>query len=60
LVAPQYWLFEVGSMHVPLQLICVPGHDTAHTLAPQICPLPHIVPGMPIPAAPQPLVAPQY
>jgi hypothetical protein len=59
-VAPQYWLFEVGSTHVPLQLIWLPGHETAQAPRLQSCPLPHAVPALPASLVPQPAVAPQY
>ena len=58
-VAPQNWLFEVGSTQPPLQLICEPGHETAHVPVAQTMPLPQVVPGLPASPAPQPAVAPQ-
>ena len=58
-VAPQNVLFEVGSMHPRLQLICVPGHETAQIPPPQTVPLPQATPGLPASFVPQPAVAPQ-
>jgi hypothetical protein len=59
-VAPQYWLLDVGSMHVPLQLISLPGHETPHCPLAQTSPDGHCVPVLPAPPAPQPAVAPQW
>ena len=49
---------------MPLQLICVPGHDTLQLPLPQTFPPLHVVPALPAPLpvgiGPQPGVAPQY
>jgi len=58
-VAPQNSLLEMGSTQPPLQLICVPGHETAHVPAAQTMPLPQATPGLPPSFVPQPAVAPQ-
>ncbi len=47
-----------GSMHVPPQLIWLPGHDTEHAPFAQTFPLEHAVPDEP-PSAPHPALAPQ-
>jgi hypothetical protein len=59
-VAPQYWLLCVGSMHVPLQSISLPGHETEHWPLAQTSPDGHCVPALPASPAPQPAVAPQW
>ena len=58
-VAPQNGLLVVGSMHVPPQLISLPGHDTAHSPLPHTWPGGHPWPAVPAPPTPQPAVAPQ-
>jgi hypothetical protein len=58
-VAPQYWLFDVASMQVPLQLISSPGHETEHWPLAQTSPDAHCVPAPPVSPTPQPAVAPQ-
>jgi hypothetical protein len=57
-VAPQYWLFAVGSMQLPPQLISFPGHETEHCPLPHTCPAGHVTPALPEPL-PHPDVAPQ-
>jgi hypothetical protein len=59
-VAPQCWLLVDGSTHVPLQLISLPGQDTAHIPPLQTWPEGHWTPALPASPAPQPAVAPQW
>jgi hypothetical protein len=47
-------------MHLPPQLISLPGHETEHVPPLQTCPDTHCVPGLPAPLAPHAPVAPQY
>jgi hypothetical protein len=54
--APQWALLVVGSMHVPLQLICEAGHETWHVPLLQTCPEEHAAPAfapLHVPDAPQ-------
>jgi hypothetical protein len=46
-VAPQLNRFVTGSTHEPPQLICVPGHETAHAPLPHTLPTEHVVPHAP-------------
>ena len=57
--APQFERLVAGSMHTPPQLICEPGHETAHVPLPQTVPTAHGVPALP-PATPHPALAPQF
>jgi hypothetical protein len=57
-VAPQFVTLVVGSMHVPAQLISLPGHDTWQLPVLHTFPLLHDVPAKP-PVTPHPAVAPQ-
>ena len=58
-VAPQLLRLVCGSMQVPPQLICEPGHETWHVPLPQTLPFVHAVPALPDPPTPQAPVAPQ-
>jgi hypothetical protein len=46
-VAPQYWSSLDGSMHKPLQLTSVPGHETEHLPPLHALPVGHAVPHPP-------------
>jgi hypothetical protein len=47
-------------MHLPPQLISLPGHDTAHAPFAQTFPFAHSVPGVPPSSTPHSSLAPQF
>ena len=57
-LAPQFEGLVLGSMQMPPQLICVPGHDTWHVPLLHTLPLVHAMPAVPAAALHAPL-APQ-
>jgi hypothetical protein len=58
-LAPQFVRLESGSMQLPPQLICEPGHETWHVPFAQTLPLLQAAPTLPEPPTPHAPLAPQ-